>query len=73
MSLVLALEIFRAPNWKNSLSTKLINDCNIKALIKYEKLGVVKYSSLLDSIITGFKECSSLIVKALIMWKIGED
>ena len=73
MSLVLALEIFRAPNWKNFLLMKLINDCNIKVLVKYEKLGVAKHSSLLDRIITGFKECSSLITKTLIICRIGED
>ena len=73
MSLVPALEIFRAPNWKNFLPTKLINDCNIEALVKYKKLGVAKYSSLLDRIITGFKECFSLIIKTLIMCRMGED
>ena len=73
MSLVPALEIFKAPNWKNSLSTKLINDRNIKVLIKYKKLGAAKHSSLLGSIITGFKEYSSLIAKALIMHRVGED
>ena len=52
---------------------KLINNCNIKALVKYKKLKTAKHSFLLDKIITGFKECSFLIAKALIMHKIGED
>jgi len=73
ISLVPALEIFRAPNWKNFLPIKLINNCNIKVLVKYKKLGVAKHSSLLDRIITGFKEYSSLIVKTLIICRIGED
>ena len=72
-SLVLALEIFKAPNWKNIPTIKLINNCNIEVLVKYKKLGVIKYSSLLDRIIMGFKECSSLIIKTLIMCRIGED
>ena len=72
-SLVLTLEIFRAPNWKNFSPIKLINNRNIKALVKYKKLGVAKYSSLLDKIIAGFKECSSLIIKTLIIYRIGED
>jgi len=55
------------------LSIKLINNRNIKALIKYKKLGAANYSSLLNKVITGFKECSSLIIKILIMRKIGED
>ena len=52
---------------------KLINNRNIKALIKHKILGAAKYSSLLNRIITGFKEYSSLIIKALIMRRIGED
>jgi len=54
-------------------SIKLINNCNIKVLIKYKKLGVANYSSLLNKVIIGFKECSSLIIKILIMRRIGED
>ena len=73
ISLVPALEIFRAPNWKNIPTVKLINNYNIKALVKYKKLRVAKYSSLLDRIIMGFKECSSLIVKTLIIYRVGED
>ena len=73
MSLVPALEIFKALDWKNILTMKLINDYNIKVLVKYEKLGAAKHSSLLDRIITGFKECSSLITKTLIMYRVGED
>ncbi len=73
ISLVPALEIFRAPNWKNFLPIKLINNYNIKALVKYKKLGVIKHSSFLGRIITGFKEYSSLIVKTLIICRIGED
>jgi hypothetical protein len=73
ISLIPALEIFRAPNWTNFLNAKLINNCNIKALIKYKKLGVANRSSLLNKVIIGFKECSSLIIKTLIMRRIGED
>ena len=72
-NLVPALEIFRAPNWKNFSPTKLINNYNIKVLIKYKKLGAAKYSFLLNRIITGFKKCSSLIIKTLIMCRMGED
>ena len=72
-SLVPTLEIFKAPNWKNFLPMKLINNYNIKVLVKYEKLGAAKHSSLLDRIIIGFKECSSLIAKTLIIYRIGED
>jgi len=73
MSLVSTLKIFKAPNWKIFPTMKLINNYNIKVLVKYEKLGVAKRFSFLDSIITGFKECSFLIAKTLIMYKIGED
>ena len=52
---------------------KLINNYNIKVLVKYKKLGVAKHSFLLDRIIIGFKECSSLIIKTLIMCRIGEN
>jgi len=55
------------------LTIKLINNCNIKALIKYKKLGAANYSSLLNKVIMGFKECSSLIIKTLIMRRIGEN
>jgi hypothetical protein len=70
ISLIPALEIFRAPNF---LNIKLINNYNIKALIKYKKLEVANRSSLLNKIIIGFKECSSLIIKTLIIYRIGED
>ena len=73
MSLISALETFRAPNWKNFLNIKLINDYNIKVLVKYKKLGAAKCFSLPGKVIMGFKECSSLIAKTLIMCKIGED
>ena len=73
ISLVPTLEIFKAPNWKNSLTIKLINDYNIKVLIKYKKLRVAKHFSFLDRIIMGFKEYSFLIVKVLIICKIKED
>ena len=72
-SLVPALKIFRAPNWKNFLPIKLINNHNIEILDKYKKLGVAKHSSLLNKIIIGFKKCSFLIVKTLIIYRIGED
>ena len=55
------------------LTIKLINNYNIKALIKYEKLGVVNRSSLPNKVIIGFKECSSLIIKILIIYKIREN
>jgi len=55
------------------LSIKLINNYNIKALIKYKKLRATNYSSFLNKVITGFKECSSLIIKTLIIHRIGED
>ena len=73
ISLVPTLEIFKAPNWQNFPATKLINNHNIKALIKYKKLGAAKHSSFLDKIITGFKKYFSLIIKTLIMYRIGED
>ena len=72
-SLVPTLEIFRAPNWKNFLPMKLINDYNIEVLVKYKKLGAAKYSFFLNKIIIGFKEYSSLIIKTLIIHRIGED
>jgi SNF2-related domain len=72
-SLIPALEIFRAPNWKDIPATKLIHGRNIDALIKYEKLGVANRSSLPNNVITGFKECSSSIAKALIIRRMGED
>jgi len=52
---------------------KLINNCNIKALIKYEKLGVANCFSLLNKVIIGFKEYSSLIAKILIIYRMGKD
>jgi hypothetical protein len=55
------------------LTLKLINNCNIKALIKYKKLGAANCSSLLNKVIIGFKEYSSLIIKILIIRRIGED
>jgi len=55
------------------LTIKLINNCNIKALIKYEKLGAANCSSFLNKVIIGFKEHSSLIIKTLIIYRIGED
>ena len=73
ISLVPTLEIFKAPNWKNFLPMKLINNYNIKVLVKYEKLGAAKHSFFLNSIITGFKKCFFLIVKTLIMHRIGEN
>jgi len=42
-------------------------------LIKYKKLGVANRSFLLDKVIISFKKCFSLIVKTLIMRKMGED
>jgi len=42
-------------------------------LIKYEKLGAANCSSLLNKVIMGFKECSSLIAKTLIMRRMGEN
>jgi hypothetical protein len=71
--LIPTLEIFRAPNWTNFLNIKLINNRNIKALIKYKKLGVANRSFLPNKVIIGFKECSSLIIKTLIICRIGED
>ena len=73
ISLIPALKIFRAPNWTDFLTIKLINNCNIKALIKYKKLGAANYSFLLNKVIIGFKEYSSLIIKILIIHKIGEN
>jgi hypothetical protein len=73
ISLIPALEIFRAPNWTDFSTIKLINNCNIEALIKYKKLGVANCSSLPNKVIIGFKECSSLIIKILIIYRIGED
>jgi len=73
ISLIPALEIFRAPNWADSINTKLINNCNIKALIKYKKLGAANCSFFLNKVITGFKEYSSLIIKILIIRRIRED
>ena len=73
ISLISTLKTFRAPNWKDFLSTKLINNYNIKVLIKYKKLKAVKYSSLLNRVIMGFKECFSLITKTLIIYRMGED
>ena len=55
------------------LTIKLINNCNIKALIKYKKLEVANRSSLLNKVIIGFKECSSLIAKTLIIYRMGEN
>jgi len=57
----------------DSINIKLINNCNIKVLIKYKKLGVANYFSFLNKVITGFKECSSLIIKIIIIYRIGED
>ena len=45
ISLIPALETFRAFNWKDFPSIKLINNYNIEVLVKYKKLGVVKCSS----------------------------
>ena len=73
ISLISALKTFRAFNWKNFLSTKLINNYNIEVLVKYKKLGVVKYFFFLSKVIMGFKECFSLITKTLIMYKIKKD
>jgi len=73
ISLIPALEIFRAPNWADSTNTKLINNCNIKALIKYKKLEAANRSFFLNKVITGFKKYSSLITKILIIRRIGED
>ena len=73
ISLIPALEFFRAPNWTNFLNIKLINNYNIKALIKYKKLGVANRSSFLNKVIIGFKECSSLIIKILIIYRIGKN
>ena len=73
ISLIPVLKTFRAPNWKNFLNIKLINNYNIKVLVKYKKLGVVKYSFLLGKVITGFKEYSSLIIKTLIIYRIRKD
>ena len=57
----------------DSINTKLINNYNIKALIKYKKLGAANRSSFPNKVIIGFKECSSLIIKILIIYRIGED
>ena len=73
ISLIPALEIFKAPNWADYLNTKLINNCNIIALIKYKKLEVANCSSFLNKVIIGFKECSSLIIKTLIIYRMGEN
>jgi hypothetical protein len=73
INLIPALKTFRAPNWKNFLTIKLINDYNIKVLIKYKKLGVAKCSSLLNKVIMVFKECSSLIIKTLIIYRMGKN
>jgi hypothetical protein len=73
ISLIPALKTFRAPNWKNFLTIKLINNRNIKALVKYKKLGAVKHSSLPNKVIMGFKECSFLIIKTLIIYRMGKD
>jgi len=73
ISLIPTLEIFRAPNWADYPNTKLINGRNIKALIKYKKLEAANHSSLLNKVITGFKEYSSLIAKILIIYRIGKD
>ena len=55
------------------INIKLINNCNIEVLVKYKKLKVVKCFSLLGKVIINFKKCSSLIVKTLIIYRIGED
>ena len=55
------------------LTIKLINNYNIKELIKYEKLGVANRFSFLNKVIIGFKECSFLIIKTLIIYRMGED
>ena len=73
ISLVPVLKTFRAPNWKNFPSVKLINDYNIKVLVKYKELKVVKHSSLLGRVIIGFKKYSFLIAKTLIIYRMGED
>jgi hypothetical protein len=73
ISLIPALETFRAPNWKNFLTTKLINNCNIEALVKYKKLRAAKCFSLLGKVIMDFKKCSFLIIKTLIIYRIGEN
>jgi len=73
ISLIPALEISRAPNWTDFLFIKLINNRNIKALIKYKKLRAANYSSLLNKVIMGFKKYSSLITKTLIILRIGKD
>ena len=73
ISLISALKTFRAFNWKDFLNIKLINNCNIEVLAKYKKLGVAKRSSLLGRVIMGFKECSFLIIKTLIIYRMGED
>jgi len=57
----------------DSTNIKLINNYNIKALIKYKKLGVANYFSLLNKVITGFKEYSFLIIKILIIYRMGEN
>ena len=73
MSLVRALKIFKALNCKLFPTAKLINNYNIETLVKYKKLKAAKHFSLPNKIIVGFKKCSFLIVKALIMHKMGED
>ena len=55
------------------LTIKLINNYNIKVLIKYKKLKAVNCSSFLNKVIIGFKKYSSLIIKTLIIYRIGED
>jgi hypothetical protein len=72
-SLIPALKTFRALNWKNFLTIKLINNYNIEVLVKYEKLGVAKCSSLSGKVIIGFKEYSFSIIKTLIIYRMGED
>ena len=73
ISLVSALKIFKAPIWRVSSTTKLINNYNIEALVKYKKLKAAKHFSFLNRIIMGLKKCSFLIAKALIICRIGED
>jgi len=41
--------------------------------MKYKKLGAANYSSLLNKVIISFKKCSSLIIKTLIIYRIGEN
>jgi len=72
-SLVPALKIFKAFDWKIFLTAKLINNHNIETLVKYKKLGAAKHFSFPNSIITSFKECSFSIIKTLIIYKMGEN